>query len=492
MADDQDATKQQNPPAQQPNVPAEPGTLMSVAENAVVQITHIVNNQNSIGISNPHSVALYKKSLDGQHEITGPMTVEAFRESEFYKDRLSTNTSQMRDFLDTQISTYAERQTKTDAGLRALQGQGVNISGVVSDKTNHEVGDKTNYLSPKNAFEKNIGLDSEISPDTRVVVVSELEDNKFIAKKVLLGRYEEYLSDNAYFAAPSADQSQTNMSVKGIKVDSVYNLETNQKFKINGTTIPLSESGVLLQQDVDKLIVNLPDLSALLKANNLNTSTDKKTTIQIRDTDKFSGLDRDLLRLLGPSSEEGIKEEGIKEEGIKEEGIKGYGLAMDIDRLHQLDAQVDSGSFTKTLAITDTDPATGKDTHRVLLGNSRNINQIDPLTRQPIEIDSFTKSFNVDTGKTSMLEKPIEVPVADGYIRQENIDEVVKQVHEAVQKNEISMAHPFKSLVPDVLPAGGLVVSNELGEHGHFSPGTTSAKPTKESIAPGKKATRLA
>jgi hypothetical protein len=403
--------------------------------------------------ANPHDVAAYKKTSDGKAEIMGPLTVAAFKETDFYKKS-----------LEHKISAQAPNLSPN---LRKLS----DIESVIA-------------TSLDNSF----GIGDSLDSSKRILIQSELNENSdMVPKRLLVGHYRETQTPKGDLVAVPTD--------KTIQIDTVYALITAQKTEIQdfgaragfflnawplvdegprfqhneptvdggraipvlsneewrkmnesvskaqqpakekGLIVALSNKGALLQPEADKLVGKLHDLPEL-EASQPNRTSDGKTIIDLIGIGNSFLLDK-------ITKQERIPLNASEATTIATVSPSRYNYEKGKVLLEEYRKQVDG--YDLALLMTDIDPATKEKTYRILLGNTKE-KGVDQTTGEPVRVDSYSKSFNLENGKTSVFEKPIsitiEIPTTGEFpkVRQADIDVVAKKVHEAVEKHEISQA----------------------------------------------------
>ncbi len=309
--------------------------------------------------------------------------------------------------------------------------------------------------------------------DMRVIIQSEQgADGKSTPVKIFVGQYVDrpaaVQGENLAELATQAIGTEPALRGKYINVDSVHDLKTDEIYNIaaraniSAIVIPLSNEGYLMQPEADKLVAKAKELEQLLDISKPQKSGDGKSTVEINyadgDSDRVTKTSDRLLRDFNDILDGGT--------------TKVYGATVG-DKAQLLDTVVDNGKFTRALTVTGEDGVS-----RILLGKKEDAQSVDKVTGVPVDRLVFTHSFNAQDGKTSPLEKPVELPVSDGHTRQENIDAVVNQVQEAVKKNEISLAPRGKNPEFDALLRDADKVA--LGYDG-AAPATPSA--TKSKVA---------
>jgi len=438
------------------------------SEEALKNIGEILRQQRAISVPNPHDVVSYKQTSDGKSEIIGPLTLEAFRA---YRSNLSPQTESLSDIERTSVRSEFEAiskeidriaaghqggdsrfliQSETDEkgemkAKRILSGhyeEGANKKIHIDTIFNLETGQQTNVRLD---FRPHAGFFLEAWPLDRNGILDSRVRMATIPPSHGVKTQEPTKQDGVPETKNLQDQSADEIPISEIPVSSRgdFRQPVQQETvpsrppqqKKGGLVIPLSDTGALLQPEANNLVAKLHDLP-VLDIVQPNKTSDGKTTLQasyISDSRAKVTGDR-LIRDLDAALTE-------PDPTTKANTMKAYNLSMDMDRVLELDILVDNRNFTRTLAITHTDPG-GKETHRILLGKVKGINGTDRVTGQPIETISFTESFNVDNGKASPLETPIELPVTGNRTRQENIEDVAEKVRQAVEKKEISMLAP--------------------------------------------------
>jgi len=445
MADIQDPQKQE-PKKQEPQKPSETKLDWGTAGTPGAGMTDFTNRRTPPKTeSDPHNVVTYKKTSDGKTEFAGPMTSSALTSLIDNNESLSKNSY---------LAAIRMMNMPDDIFITLMIPEGGS-----SD---------TQPRQPRYILQSELGANGQAVP-----------------KKLLKGNFV----DNQGLIE-SVEKPENSFPLgKRFDAESIQDLTTRQEFKIqkdaknpkapSALSISLSAEGFMTQPAADTLnqaLQTLPKYELRLDSSSPSKTTDGKTSV-------LKSWPRD------PESEFTIRQDAT--EAAKNNGkLSAYGATFDKGTLRGLDEQIDKGSFTTILTLTEND-ANGKPTQRILLAKEATATEsVSPLL-EPNKKVAFTRSFNVDNGKTSVLETPIELPIThDNFLKQADLDKMVEQVRDAVQKNQISRLEP-KGTNPHfdaLLEKGPSGSAEQSMESGQLKPGAPvlvgpGSQPSKSRVA---------